>query len=83
MSITIANLANMEKAQRIHAGRRTVVAYSPQTGEEYSADPADYYGTLHTDKWVMRDENNDAMHLVVRITTTYDACSDFFDHPED
>lgn len=81
MSITIANLANMEKAYALHGNR--VIAYSPFTHEEYSANPGDYFGALHDEKWVMRDETGAAMHLVVRQVTILDALSGIFTDPED
>lgn len=81
MSITVATLANMEKAYALHGNR--VIAYSPFTHEEYSANPGDYFGALHDEKWVMRDETGAAMHLVVKSVSVMDALSGCFYEQED
>lgn len=57
-----ANKANMRRI--VEDG---VVAYSYDTGEEYSANPHDYYEA--PDTWCMRDSNNNPMVLVKRVVT--------------
>lgn len=71
--MTIANIANMEKARAIHGSG--VIAYSPFTHEEYSADPGDYWNA--SAEWVMRDCTGAVMHLVVRKVNMLDALEGF------
>jgi hypothetical protein len=49
---------------------RNVFAYSPNTGEEYSADPHDYFDAPHG--WVMKDSEDKPMILVRRSTRLID-----------
>lgn len=70
---TFATIANMEKAREIHGNR--VISWSPLTGEEYSANPGDYWQA--TDEWVMKDSNGEPMILVVRQTNLLDALHGF------
>lgn len=58
----IASLANM----RDHY-RDGIMAWSPDTGEEYSANPGDYF--LMADDDVLRDEHGEPMLLAYRATT--------------
>jgi hypothetical protein len=47
--------------------REDVLAYSFNTGEEYSANPADYWNAPAG--WVMKDEDGEPMRLVRHIET--------------
>lgn len=58
----IASLANMREHYR-----DGVMAWSLDTGEEYSADPGDYF--LLSDDAVLRDEHGEPMLLACRVTT--------------
>lgn len=61
-SVELATVENMRK----HADRRDVFAYSPLTGERYSAAPGDYF-------WAgsepLTDVNGDAMILATETIT--------------
>ena len=59
MAGVIASLKNMKK----YKGKGHVIAYSPHTGEEYSANPSDYWNA--PDNWVMKDSSGHRMYLVV------------------
>ena len=61
MAGIIASLKNMKK----YEGRGTL-AYSPHTGEEYSATPGDYWNA--PESWVMKDSRGNKMYLVVQKT---------------
>jgi len=63
---TYATLANM---QRYYSGT-DVFAYSPDTGEECSANPADYFFLTFED--ALKDENGEDMILVRRLTQLVD-----------
>jgi hypothetical protein len=56
-------LATIENMQRTK-GVAGVLAWSPTTGEEYSADPGDYWNAPAG--WTIRDEDGEPMVLVVR-----------------
>ena len=47
--------------------RPGVFAYSPGTGEEYSADPGDYWDAGRG--WTMKDAGGEPMVLVTKKTT--------------
>lgn len=51
--------------------RPGVLAYSPATGEEYSANPGDYWA--QPDDWTMTDSEGEPMILVTRHTVYRDA----------
>lgn len=55
-----ATIENM----RLFAERRNLVAFSYITGEEYSANPNDYWNALPG--WTMHDSAGEPMILVVR-----------------
>ena len=57
----IATVANMRKVQDTGA-----IAYSPTTGEEYSANPADYWDM--NDDTSLKDETGEPMILVRRVS---------------
>lgn len=56
-----ATIENMEKVK----DRRDVVAYSPYTGEEYSANWRDYHWQVPAG-WRMRDSTRHVMRLVTK-----------------
>lgn len=58
----IATLANMRKHYR-----EGVFAWSPDTGEEYSADPGDYFAM--SEDSMLRDDNGEPMVLAYRTTS--------------
>lgn len=64
----LANRKNMIIAKDSWPG---VFAYSPDTGECYSADPGDYFWVAD-DEWVITDSEGNLMRLVVEITTYAD-----------
>lgn len=59
-------------------GYHGVFAYSEFTGEEFSADPGDYFWVSEPD-WVMRDSAGNPMTLV-RCITTYVEVDDRLEH---
>jgi hypothetical protein len=61
-----ASKANMRRYEG-----KGVIAWSPGTYEEFSADPGDYWDM--PDDWVMVDAEQQAMVLVVRVTQLVDA----------
>lgn len=63
--MTPASIANMRRYYS-----PGVLAYSPATGEEYSANPSDYWDAGST--YVLTDANGDAMQLVTRHTVYVD-----------
>lgn len=65
---TFATIENMQYWDKHY--HNSMIAYSPGTGEEYSANPADYWnvGTGFT----LRDSEGNAMFLVRRVTTYAD-----------
>jgi hypothetical protein len=58
----LATMANMQAYAGSHD--RAVFAYSPLTGEEYSADPADYFNARAD--WTMTDAEGEPMILARR-----------------
>lgn len=56
---TVASKANMDR----YADQPRVVAYSPTTGEEFSANPSDYWNA--PPEFVLKDHDGDPMILVV------------------
>jgi hypothetical protein len=62
-TITLATVENMRKAESIAPGLR-VIAFSPLTGEEYSATPGDYWN--HPADEPLRDSEGEPMILVNR-----------------
>ena len=63
MKKTIASLRNMRKAAASYS--TLPLAYSPETGEEYSANPADYFNA--PEDWVMRDSAGNPMILAFKV----------------
>ena len=59
----LATVANMEA----HADDPTVVAYSPTTGEQCSANPGDYFW-MGSDKDVLVDSEGEPMILARRVS---------------
>lgn len=78
---TLATPANMRRFAELHPGRdlpngghvegRRCFAYSPLTGERYSADAGDYW-TLD-DETALRDSEGEPMVLAVSETRYFDA----------
>ena len=68
MSTLLATPANMTKA-----GGHPVIAYSPNTHEEYSADAGDYWNL--PDDEPLTDANGDPM-ILVRPVTVYEPVDD-------
>jgi len=76
---TIENMRKYKRENRTVEGdegtitilARQPVAYSPNTGEQYSADPGDYWNA--PDGWVMTDSEDDEMVLVFESTRMIDA----------
>jgi hypothetical protein len=64
----IAMIENMEKLAK--AGVRGVMAWSPLTGEEYSATAADYWQAPAG--WTMLDAEGEPMLLVREVRTMED-----------
>lgn len=60
----LATLANMQRY-----GGPDIIAVSPETGEEYSAHPGDYFA-LGTDDY-LKDSEGHPMVLAQRIPTHY------------
>ncbi len=58
--VKVASLKNMQ--QHYTDG---VFALSPVTGEQYSADPRDYFAV--PTNWIMRDSNDEPMILARRV----------------
>jgi len=63
---TLATKRNMQKYNDIS----NAVAWSPLTGEEYSADPNDYFMRTDPDKPLL-DEEGQAMYLIVKVTSRW------------
>jgi hypothetical protein len=65
---TLATMVNM----REHYARigDHLIAVSPFTGEEYSANPSDYWH--QADDWTMTDGDGNPMELAVRVTRLVD-----------
>lgn len=73
--MTTATIENMRKyyrepkrvkqpnGQHVTIFPQQPVAYSPETGEEYSANPSDYWNAPAG--WTMTDENGNPMLLVI------------------
>jgi hypothetical protein len=55
--------ATLENMRRFY--RAGVFAWSPETAEEYSADPRDYF--MLSDDVVLRDDDGNAMVLAYRV----------------
>lgn len=81
---TLATPANMREWERLHPSRKIQTpdgsariegarcfAYSPNTGEEYSATAGDYYN--RPDDQPIRDKLGEPMVLAVRVTQFLDA----------
>lgn len=66
---TQANLKNMRAI--VDLGVPGVIAVSPDTGEKYSADPADYF--YLSDAETLEDERGNPMLLAVQHTRWIDA----------
>lgn len=64
-SLLIPKLATIENMQA--HWRPGVLAYSPGTEEEYSANPNDYWDVRPG--WTMRDSDGEPMVLVSRVTS--------------
>jgi hypothetical protein len=78
--MTLATPENMKKYEAANQPRpykdgtlmpRPAIAYSPDTGEQYSATSGDYWHMK--DDEPLRDENGEPMILVVSQTTMTDA----------
>ncbi len=67
--MTPATVANMRKYREVPG----VLAYSPTTGEEYSANPGDYWD--HELDSPLTDSNGAAMILVTRRVVYQDVTS--------
>lgn len=67
---TPANMREVESHQYPNA-RRHVFAYSPTSGEEYSATAEDYWNL--PDDEPLRDANGEPMILAHRVTSIVDA----------
>lgn len=78
---TLATPANMRRFRELHPGRvlpngghvegRRCFAFSPLTGEQYSAEPGDYW--THGDGEPLRDSEGEPMILAVSETRYLDA----------
>jgi hypothetical protein len=73
VSITLATPANMRdvESRQYPNARRHVFAFSPTSGEEYSATPDDYFA--QPDDEPLRDANGEPMILATRQTIILDA----------
>lgn len=58
----VASIANMKTV----SDQRGVLAWSPTTGEEFTAHPGDYF--TRGMEWIIEDENGEPMILVRRVT---------------
>jgi len=61
-TVIYATKANLDKYYRKYGNR--LVMYSPYTGEQYSANPGDYFMTPASHKF--KDASRHVMRLVVR-----------------
>lgn len=67
---TVASVGNMRRI----GDDRAVKAWSPHTGEEYSATPGDYWDA--PDSEVLKDSEDEPMILVREVCTMHDALTD-------
>ena len=67
MLATIENMRAYYRTGSPSEPAPNVFAYSPITGEEYSANPADYWNV--PPGWTMKDADGEPMILVTRQTT--------------
>lgn len=65
--IIYASKANMDEYYPQY--RNSLIAYSPYTGEEYSANPSDYWHMLPSER--LRDHKGRVMQLVVKSPQQY------------
>jgi hypothetical protein len=72
--MTLATLVNMRAVEAQETAG--VFAFSPYTGERYSANPADYFGAPLDDNEPLRDLEGEPMLLVFERTEYVDALSD-------
>ena len=61
-------IASIENMRMFYKEGEPLVAYSPGTGEEYSANPSDYFYT--PPQWVMKDQDGEPM-ILGRFTQTF------------